>query len=180
MAIEKIKGYEIDVRPVKDSFNRRALKFKNNIIENLRKIGLTDEEGVDLELQSFAMKKAPAEVTFYFDGNHMFYSYCKAERFVDNLYVVSKVIECWVNDILDEVKTKEEFVLAFEEDTEVLKHRKEARKLLGVGEDCIDLDLINKNYKDLARKLHPDMEGGDQQKLKKLNKAHKLLKKELI
>lgn len=178
MAILKIKGHEFDVRPVRDSFNRRALKFKNNILENLRKIGLTEDD-VDIELQAFAMKHAPASVTFYYDGNFMFYSYVRAGRFVDNMYVVSKVIEFLVGDLLNEVKTKDEFVREFEEDSDVLEHRKEARKLIGVDQDCIDLELINKKYKDLARKLHPDMEGGDVHKFKELNKAHKLLKKEL-
>jgi len=41
------------------------------------------------------------------------------------------------------------------------------------------LDLISKKYKDLAKKLHPDMETGDIDKFKAINRAHKMLKREL-
>ena len=125
MVILKIKGHEFDARPVRDSHNRRAVKFKNNILETLRKIGLTEDD-VDIDIPGFAMKKAPASVTFYYDGNFMFYSYVRAGRFVDNLFVVSKVIEFLVGDLLSGAKAKEEFVREFEEDSEVLEQRKEA------------------------------------------------------
>ena len=75
--------------------------------------------------------------------------------------------------------TKAEFVRKFEEGENIEKRRKKARELLGVDEDCLDLELINKNYKLLAKKCHPDMGGGDIKKFKELNHAHKLLKREL-
>ena len=43
----------------------------------------------------------------------------------------------------------------------------------------MDLDVISKKYKVLAKKLHPDMDGGDAQRFKEINVAHKVLKREL-
>ena len=57
--------------------------------------------------------------------------------------------------------------------------RAQARKLLGVDENEGDFDLIARKYKALARKFHPDMEGGDNEMFQKINAAHKLIKKEL-
>ena len=68
---------------------------------------------------------------------------------------------------------------AFSEDKDVQEQRKKARELLGIDEKSLDLDLINKRYRELAKSLHPDMPGGDLEKFKALNRAHKILKREL-
>ena len=62
---------------------------------------------------------------------------------------------------------------------DIIKQRKEARELLGVAENSTDLDEINKIYKKRAKDAHPDMPGGCVETFKKLNHAHKTLKKEL-
>ena len=59
-----------------------------------------------------------------------------------------------------------------------MEKRKEARKLLGVDENCTDLDEINKKYKEPAKECHPD-KGGDTEKFQALNRTHKTLKREL-
>ena len=41
------------------------------------------------------------------------------------------------------------------------------------------MDLINKKYKELAKEHHPDMPGGNTEKFKAINHAHKTLKREL-
>src|SRR3989344_5289443 len=88
----KIKGYEFDAIIARDSFNRRAVQYTNKIIDTLRKIELTEDD-VDIPIEAVAMKKAPASATWYFDGYRLHYSYAASDKFVDNLYVVFKVIE---------------------------------------------------------------------------------------
>jgi len=88
----KIKGHEINVITIKDSFNRRALKFKNNIISNLKKIGIPDDD-IIIELEPVAIKRVPASASWYFDGYYLHYSHKACIKYVENLYVVSKVID---------------------------------------------------------------------------------------
>ncbi len=67
----------------------------------------------------------------------------------------------------------------FSEDDDLSEKLMDARKVLGVGTDEKDFELISKKYKDLARKHHPDMPEGDHEMFQKINTAHKLIKKEL-
>src|SRR3989338_6501325 len=109
----------------------------------------------------------------------MFYSYSNADKYVDNLYVVSKVIENEVSLVITDQKPVEEFVYAFSEDKDVSEQRLKARELLGVDANSKDLDEINKKYKELAKKHHPDTPTGDLDRFKEVNQAHKVLKREL-
>ncbi|MBI5390109.1 J domain-containing protein [Candidatus Woesearchaeota archaeon] len=179
MATITIKGHTFNAVLAKDSFSRRALQYKNNLIKVLSKLGLTPDD-IEIELEPFAIKNVPASATWYCEGYRMYYSYKASGKFVDNLYVVYKVIEFEVNDVLEEKKTFEEFLLDFTEKDDVEHMRKEARELLGVEHDTLDLDLINKKYKELAKKHHPDMPDGDTEMFKKINHAHKILKRELL
>ena len=90
------------------------------------------------------------------------------------------MIELEVAALLNGEKTEDEFFRGFTEEEDVEKRRKDARELLGVSEDCMDMDLINSQYKRLAKECHPDMEGGSTDKFKALNTAHKILKRELM
>ena len=137
------------------------------------------EDQTDIPLESFGLKRAPASVTWYMEGYRLYYSYNGCTKFVENLYVVSKVIEMEVNALLNEEKTAEEFIRDFTEDRDIEAKRKEARELLGVSHDTKDMDLINKKYKQLAKEHHPDMPGGNHEKFKAINNAHKTLKREL-
>ena len=174
----KIKGHEFNAVIARDSFHRRAVQYRNKIIDTLRKIGLTEDDA-DVEVEAAAMKKAPASATWYFEGYHLHYSYQASDKFVDNLYVVLKVIELEVNALLDEERTVNEFISEFSEDTDVKKQREEARDALGFSRDITDLDIIDKKYKELAKQHHPDMPDGDVNKFKAINRAHKILKREL-
>ena len=58
-------------------------------------------------------------------------------------------------------------------------YEKKAREVLGIDEDSIDLSQIDSKYKELAKKYHPDMPGGDANKFKQINHAHKILRREL-
>ena len=174
----KVKGYELTTAPIRDSFDRRALQFKNKIITSLGRIGLTEDD-IDLELEPSAVKNVPAYASWYLQGRHLHYSYKGSRTYAENLYVVFRVIELEVNALLSGQKTAEEFIRDFSEDKDIKDKRKEAREILGVAHDATDLDQINQNYRELAKKHHPDMPEGNPEKFKEINLAHKTLKREL-
>lgn len=174
----KVKGYEFNTVNVKDSASRRAIQFKNNIITTLKKIGLQDYQ-VKVKLEAFAIKKAPASASWYYEGHHLYYSFSSAKNFVENLFIVSKIIEYEVNALVTGQKTIQEFTLEFSEDHDVEDQRKKAREVLGVNEDELNLEIIDKKYKLLAKEHHPDMPTGNAAKFKIINEAHKTLKREL-
>lgn len=173
-----IKGYEITPLPIRGSYDRRAVQYRNSIIETLKKIGITEDD-IDIQLEANAFKGAPASVSWYFDGYHLYYSYKIARKYVENLYIVFKVIESEVNAVLAGQKTLEEFIRDFSEERDVEEKRKEARAALGVEQDVTDISVIDARYKELAKKNHPDMPGGDTERFKEINRAHKILKREL-
>ena len=172
-----IKGNEFQMLVIRDSFQRRAVQFKNNIITTLRKIGLTEDD-VDIELEPVAIKRALVFASWYFNGHYLHYSYQKA-RFIDNLYIVSRVIELSVDALLQGKITTDDFVREFAEDKDIAQQRIDARELLGVPSNSTDMTLIDKNYKELEKKYHPDTSQGDTEKFKAINRAHKMLKREL-
>ena len=174
----KIKGHEFSEFIVKGSPSRRATKFRNNILGSLRKIGLSEDD-VEVAIDTFAVKKAPACASWYVGGHHLYYSYDGAAKFVENLYVVSKIIELEVDELLKERKTLQEFISEFSEDKDICDKRKVARNVLGVEEGTLDLNVINERYKSLAKVHHPDMPSGNMEKFKEINNAHKILKREL-
>ena len=178
MAIIKIKGYDIHTLTIRDSYDRRAVQYKNNIIETLKKLDLTEDD-VEITQDVSAFKNAPASATWYMDGHRLYYSYKIANKYVENLYIVFKVIELEVNALLSGEKTLEEFTSSFSEEDDIEEERKQARITLGVDPDVVDMDVINAKYKELAKKNHPDMDGGDTEKFKAINRAHKMLKREL-
>jgi hypothetical protein len=173
-----VKGHEFKEMLIRDSYDRRAILFKNNIIESLKKIGVIEDD-IEVSLQKVARLQGSAAAGWYFDGRNMYFSYKFSNKFVQNLFIVSKVIELEVKAVLAGEITAEEFILHFSEDTDIEEKRLEARKMLGVPEDCLDFELINKNYKELAKKHHPDA-GGETEMFKIINNAHKTLKRELI
>jgi nitrogenase subunit NifH len=172
-----VKGHEFNELVIRDSYDRRALLFKNNIVESLKKVGV-DEDDIDVSLQRNARMKGDAFASWYFDGRNMYLSYKLLNKFVENLYVISKVIEMEIKSLLNKEMTSEEFVEHFREEKDIEKMRKEAREILGVDEDCMDIELINQKYKQLAKEHHPDA-GGEMEEFKKINHAHKMLKREL-
>ncbi|MBI5064677.1 J domain-containing protein [Candidatus Woesearchaeota archaeon] len=76
-------------------------------------------------------------------------------------------------------KTFEEFISAFTEDDDVEKSRIEAREILGIEKDVTDFEVIDAKFKELAKKAHPDMPTGNTEQFKKINHAHKILRREL-
>jgi len=178
MAIITIKEQEINTITVKDSFHRRAVQFRNTIIKTLGRIGVKEDD-VDVSMELVANKSAPASVSWYFDDYHLYFSYSMCTKFVENLYVVQKLLELEVDALVSGEKTPEQFVADFREEKDVAEQRLNARELLGVSPDEKDMAVINKAFKDLAKEHHPDKEGGDTAKFKEINHAHKMLKREL-
>ena len=173
-----VKGHEFKAPLIRDSFDRRAVSYKNSIISLMKKIGLTEDD-LNVPLPVSAYKRARASASWYLDGQHLYYSYNQPKKFVENLYVVFKVLEFEINAILNKEKTIAQFIIDFSEDEKVEEERKDARKLLGVDENSNDMELISQNYKKMAKAYHPDVEGGSTEKFKEINTAHKTLKREL-
>ena len=53
MALITVRGHEFNELMIKDSYDRRAIQFKNNIIAVLQKIGLTEND-IDIVLPRIA------------------------------------------------------------------------------------------------------------------------------
>ncbi len=178
MAMIRIKGYDLNTPTIRDSYDRRAVQYKNSIILTLKKLGLTEDD-IEIPQDVSAFKNAPASATWYMDGRRLYYSYKIANKYVENLSIVFKIIELEVNAYLSHHKTLEEFFSSFSEEDDVEEERKQARITLGVDPTETNMGIINPKYKELAKKNHPDMDGGDTEKFKAINRAHKTLKREL-
>ncbi|MDP3728243.1 MAG: J domain-containing protein [bacterium] len=176
MATIKVRNYELPAFDMKQASSRKALQLKNTIISNLKKLGV-HEDFITVKEEAVVIKRAPASVSWYMDGQNLYYSYT-SHNYIQNLYVVSSIIDLEIQAVLSGEKTREECVNGFYEDKGVEGKRKEARELLGVSKDCYDFDLISKKYKDLSKTHHPDM-GGDLEMFQEINNAHKMLKREL-
>lgn len=175
----KIKGHEIPEPKIKDSFGRRAQQMQTHIVDTLRELGV-NKEFINVPMQTFATQNLPASVSWYFEGRNFKYTYSLMPRFVENLYVIEKVLKLEVERLMSKEITLEEFAREFSEDDDLKDQLKEARKTLGVDENEKDFEVITKSYKKLARQHHPDMAGGDHEKFQEINLAHKLLQKELM
>ncbi len=176
MATISVKRHEFNAFQQTGYSARKATQFKNSIIGHLKQLGVREDD-IEVPLEVVVIKRAQASVSWYQEGQYLFFSY-KKSTFIENLHVILKVIELETQALLNNEKTKEEFISAFTEDRDIMEKRKEARNLLGVEEDCIDLNEINKRYKELAKECHPDI-GGDTERFQVINIAHKTLKREL-
>jgi hypothetical protein len=178
MEVIKVKGHTVNFIPTRASHNRRALQFKNKLINTLTKLG-TKKDDVDLEFNGFCGRESKASVTWYFDGHMLYYEVASQKSYVDNLFIIMKIIENEVELVLAEKKPINEFLAEFKEEDDVHDDRKAARDFFEVSHEHRDIEEINKKYKLMARDLHPDMPTGDVEKFKQLNHHHKILKREL-
>ena len=116
-------------------------------------------------------------VPFSLHDSH--YSYARRSNYAENLYVIMRVLELETLAVIERKKSFEQFTKEFAEEHDISERRKDARKTLDLEEDCMDLGVIDSRYKSMAKNLHPDMPTGSEAAFKKLNNAHKLLKREL-
>lgn len=174
----KIKGNEISITFTTSSAARYAALFRANIIKVLKELCVSPNN-IRIEEEPNAIKRAGAEIYWYMESHNCYYSYGRQPRYVDNLQVIAKLIEIEAYKLLNGEKTIEEFLLDFREDDDLIQKRNEARNLLGIKKHENDLEIINKQFKKLAREHHPDTENGNAERFKLINEAHKILKKEL-
>lgn len=174
---KRIRGFDISITPVKDATPRRAQQFKSKLIGAFAVLDL-HKDNIEIPLERLAQKKAPASITWYMEGHRLYYSYDNG-RFIDNLHVVLQVIQHELQSLIAAEKSLEEFLRSFSEDDDVLEQRQEARKTLGLDDNEKDMAVIDKRYKDLAKAAHPDMATGSVEEFKRINNAHKILKREL-
>ncbi len=178
MAKIRVRELEFNLPEIRDSYDRRAILFKNNIIESLKKIGLQDYQS-EIELPGNARIAAPASASWYFEGYFMHYSCNSQAKYIENLFIVSKVIELKVKELVEKHTTFQDFISYFTEEKDIAKTRKSARSDLGLPEDCRDMALITKTYKQLAKQHHPDANDGSDAEFKKINNAYQILRREL-
>jgi hypothetical protein len=174
-----LKGHTFSINPITDSFSRRSQYFENKIIESLGLLGIVPD-AIEVEYDLIGIKRMPASVSWFMDGHYLHYTYKQAGKCVENLAIISKIISLEVSSVLEGHKQRHEFVGEFSADEDHEQQKKEARILLGVDEKENNLDIIDRKYKDLAKTAHPDMPNGNIDTFKALNKAHKLLRKELL
>ncbi len=175
-----VKGHSIVIKDIKSSFDRKAVLFVNNIVEDLNKINVIRDD-INVKIERPANRKAPATLEFWTQKKYLRFSYSLAKRFIENLYVVMELIRLEVEEVNDGKKTIDEFLNSFSEDLdrkEIDKELKKAKLTLGLDENETDVEKIDKGYKILAKSHHPDM-GGDIEEFQKINKAHKLIKKHM-
>ena len=177
MTMMILRGCEFREIVVRDSYNRKALQYKNKIINHLKAFGIIDDD-IEIPLESVTFKKAQACASWYMDDHHLFFSYNGAPKFVENLAMVEHVIKHFIDLLIKEEITHEEFLELFSEDKDIRKQRIAAREVLEVEEDSTDFEKMHQNYKRLSKECHPDMPGGDAEKFKRINVAHKILRKE--
>ncbi len=171
----RIRGKAIQITPVRDSHGRRVVQSENKIVTILKRLGC-HPDGVSFSTERMAMKKTEAWVRFYSPFHKCHISY-NAGNYAENMQAIAQLLTVEEVAIAAGEDTADTFFERYREEGDIDKDRKEARETLGVPEDCKDWKIIDKAYKTLAKAAHPDM-GGSEEQFKKLNKAHKILKKE--
>lgn len=179
MPTVKIRNNTLNYSLVKDSFQRRMVQFENKIAEELKKIGVSSNYLGDFNSPKLAIVSKKAEISWGLGHSLCFLSVNKEKKYVDNLQLLYLCIKTDVDNVLNSVITRKEFEEKYAEDKDVSEKRKWAREHLGVSSDCENMEEINKAYKDLAKIHHPDVDGGNAETFKKVNEAHKILKREL-
>ncbi|MCA9486844.1 DnaJ domain-containing protein [Candidatus Woesearchaeota archaeon] len=173
----RIKGYELELKVTKSAYERKSILFANSIIETLGKLGVGRDD-IEVSLGVMGNKNLPAQVEWFYDGGYLECSCSLTRRFIDNLYLIMKLLEICVSELVSGKISKEDFLKLFREERNVKLHRRESREILGVSENEMSLEVITNAYKKLAKLHHPDR-GGDVETFQNINFAHKTLKREL-
>ena len=173
-----IKGYEFTQPIVRNSYTRRAEQFKNKIITSLKVFGISRDD-IEIPIERMAIKRAQATVTWYMWDERLYFSYNGCAKFVENLAMILKVIDHSINLLVEGEISKEKFVRMFFEDKNIDKQRKNAREVLGVDEDSIDVRTMTRNYKKLSKQYKTNAVDVAVDEFKKINHAHKVLMAEL-
>ena len=103
-----IKGFEIQEYKLQGSANRRAVMYKNTIVATLKKVGVPEDD-IEIDLIPIAIQRKPAAVAWYFEDTHLYFSYTKF-NFIGNIYVISKVLEKYVEALLNGERSANDFI----------------------------------------------------------------------
>jgi hypothetical protein len=179
MVIVKIKNNSISYSPIKDSFSRRVTQFENNILRELKSIGVDLNNIADFDGPKIPFAPKKAHIEWGLGSSNCCITVNKEKKYVDNLQLVNLCLKADVKRVHDGEISLRDFEEKYAESGDVHEKRKLAREQLGLDADCDDMEEINKAYKTLSKKHHPDMEGGCVESFKKINDAHKVLKREL-
>ena len=175
----KIRGFELQIAPLRDSYIRRQVQLSNKIAQALSLLGVSSES-VESSEEKFPLRPLKASVSWYIEGHYCHFSHSSQARYIDNLQVVTKIIELEVDLVVTGKKPLEQFIYDYSEKDDFEAERKKAREILEVPSDCTDFVVIDSQYKKLSKLAHPDMQTGDVDKFKLINWAHKTLKRELV
>lgn len=172
-----VNGKVVYIRPSNSTFKKSAFQIKEEILRDLKKIGITDEY-IDLSLPRNPLKCGePAQISWVVNGKDFYFQCSKQERYVDNLGVISRVIEQESYAIRNGLKSfgqvMNQFRLGYDETGEKIKS---PHDILGIPHSMKDIDYITFKYKQRAKELHPDNEKGDAEKFKELKEAYDQLK----
>ena len=107
----KVRGYEFPAFDMKQASSRKALQLKNMILSHLKKLGV-HEDFITIKEEAVVIKRAPASVSWYMDGQNLYYSYTSL-RYIENLSLVCSVIEREVSAVLSGEKSREECIMSF-------------------------------------------------------------------
>lgn len=173
----RIRGRGVDIVPTRNTHNRRALLYQNKIRTVLKHFGCHSDD-FEFSDEKLAMRKSEAWVKFFSEYEECHISFNGCDNYADNMQAIAKLLELEEKEVNEGVDTLDNFFARYEVQGDVTEERVEARKTLGVPIDCMDWKVIDSKFKELSRKAHPDM-GGSVEEFKKLNLAHKVLKKEL-
>lgn len=178
MSTKTIRGYSVQHKPISLSNSKRtAVQLRNKIIANLKKIGIEADED-DVPEERLPIRKGSAYISWYGMGYYCFVAYNGNSRYIDNLAVISKLIEYEIGLVQEQEQSLQDFLEKYQENEDIIKRREEAYGLMELDDDFCYEDL-NSRYRKLSKTMHPDASGGDEEKFKKLNEAHKIIIKEL-
>ena len=104
MNVFSVKGHEIKVKVTKAGYARKSVVFANNIVEELKKLNIIRDD-IKIETNILGNKNLPATIEFWADGHYLRFSFSMTKRFIDNLYIIMKLVEIEVNEVLTKKKT---------------------------------------------------------------------------
>ena len=175
----EVNGKKIKIRPGKSRFTRTAYQITQDILKSFRRVGIEEEHLEILQPRNILHSQKSAEIKWYVNGENFYYKADRQDRYVDNLGVISKVIEQDVYAICNGMKSfgqvMNQFRLGYDPEGKKILN---PRQILGIPNDIKDLDYITFKYKQLAKEAHPDR-GGSKERFQEINEAYKILKEEL-
>lgn len=111
-------------------------------------------------------------IRFVKDGEQREFTYSKLERPVDNLRALYLGLDSMR---LNELRGIGDIVREMYIGLPAPKYERDPHEVLGLRPDA-PLELVEASYRTLAKKLHPDVQGGDAEAFKELDAAYQKLK----